>query len=590
VGLKRLSPFAFLFLTFGFANVLGAAPMLRLTSATVGPVSVAPGASGPAQIVEAYNAGDGALSLSLSSSVSWISASVGAPGTCRTTTASKACIPLQIALNTGSLGAASTPYTGIVTVSADSNTIDAPQTITITVQVGGGVPWSVDVYVAPGSSTDTVFYTNSQITSRTATQDGAKWLTVAAGSLGSFQFVIPYHIRVAPQPANAADSTYNGSITTSGSTFADDNKTIPVTMRVTTQPIAQATTNQLTVRLAQGAPPLAPPFSPAVGLINAGTGTLVQQPLAVSGGSWISASAGGLTFDSTGLDTGDHTGSIALASNAVNGSVTVPVDFQVVAKGPPLIYYQGVLDNATFIPGDTVAQGDVMVVKGEQLSFKPFAAGQAPPLANQVADTAVLVNGNPAPIFYTSYGQIAFQMPVDTPAGTAVIQVQRTDGAVSNPVSVTVAARAPKLLQLFGGPWGAIVNADGCGGISPCTLGGSLPLPASFAQPGYPAYPAKIGDTITIYAIGLGPTAPPVSTGAPAPSTSLAQLTVTPTVVFGGGIAGIDAQPSFAGLTPTYAGLYQINVTIPPRTPKGIVPLSVVFPGSASNSVQIAVQ
>jgi uncharacterized protein (TIGR03437 family) len=119
---------------------------------------------------------------------------------------------------------------------------------------------------------------------------------------------------------------------------------------------------------------------------------------------------------------------------------------------------------------------------------------------------------------------------------------------------------------------------------------GSFPAPVG-TFPGSNAHPATAGNVLTIYAIGMGPTNPAVATGAPAPSTgTLAQLTVTPTINFGGSIAPVFATPSFAGLSPTYAGLYQINVTIPPGTPRGVTVLSVVFPDSTSNTVLIAIQ
>jgi uncharacterized protein (TIGR03437 family) len=201
------------------------------------------------------------------------------------------------------------------------------------------------------------------------------------------------------------------------------------------------------------------------------------------------------------------------------------------------------------------------------------------------------VNGTPAPIFYTLYGQIAFQVPTDTPTGAATIQVQRTDGTISNMVTVGMGSRAPRLLLLSAG-FGAIVNNDGCAGISPCVLGGSLPFPASFSQPGYPAYPAKPGDTLTIYAIGLGPTSPSVSTGQAAPvAEPFARLITTPVIRCGGdNPLSPTATPSFAALSPGFAGLYQINVQIPPDAPKGVVGISANFPDSSSNIVQIAIQ
>src|SRR5262249_28041452 len=276
-----------------------------------------------------------------------------------------------------------------------------------------------------------------------------------------------------------------------------ENVTIPVTMRVTTQPIADASPNPLTFRLAQGAPPLAAPFSPLLTVNNLGLGTLTVSNTATTGGAWLKVDqliscaplapyCTYVTIDPTGLAPGDNSGSITVTSNAANSTLTIPVSLQIVAKGAPLVYYQGVLDNGTFVPGDTVAAGDVMVVKGEQLSFSPYTPGQAPPLVNQLGGATVLVNGSPAPLFYSSYGQVAFQMPYETALGMAQVKVQR-EGDTSNTVTVNVAARAPRII--------AVVNQD----FSVNTPDG--------------AHPAKPGDVLTIYAIGLGLTSPSVATG-----------------------------------------------------------------------------
>jgi uncharacterized protein (TIGR03437 family) len=181
-------------------------------------------------------------------------------------------------------------------------------------------------------------------------------------------------------------------------------------------------------------------------------------------------------------------------------------------------------------------------------------------------------------MYYSSYGQLAFQMPYGTPLGLAEIQVVR-DGQFSNKVSVDVAARAPRALLIGVGTYGAIVNQDG-----------SIPMPVG-SFPGVNTHPAKAGDTLTVYAIGLGATSPQPGSGAAAPSSEpLARLLNTPTVKFGGGIGGITAQPLYAGLTPTYAGLYQVNVTIPPGTPKGTIELSLAFNDTITNAVQIVVE
>ena len=575
MGLNRNSCLAASAALLFFAGLSQAAPKLRLVTSTVGPLSIAQGGNGATQTVEAFNAGDGSLNLTLSSSATWIGATVGSPRAC--TSQAGSCIPLQFALNTSGLSTGTS--TGIVTVT-DPNAIDAPQTITVTVQIGGAVPAAVDLYVAPGGTNDASFSTNSQITGRATTSSGGSWLSLVLDGSGSFRFSLPYRIHLAA-PSTMDVGNYTGTLATSGSSFSADNKTIAVTMRVTNQPIAQPSTAHVTMRLAQGAPP-----SPVnVILNNVGQGSLTVSGATAtinSGSSWLTATsfAAGATlmFDPGSLAPGSYSASVAIASNAANGTITVPVDFTVVAKGAPLITYQGVVDNGTFGAGDTVARGDVMVVLGEQFLFGPLAVGAAPPMANQIGGVQVLVNGNPAPMYYASYGQLAFQMPYEVANGTALVQVTR-DGQPSNTVSVQVADRAPRLLLIGVGSYGAIVNQDG-----------SIPMPVG-SFPGVNTHPAQVGDTLTMYAIGMGPTSPAGATGQPAPSVEpLARLTTMLLVNFGGGIGGTPVTPLFAGLTPTYAGLYQLNVTIPPDVPRGIVNLSVGFSDAASNSVQIVIQ
>lgn len=593
-SIRLVAPFLFL-----SSAILHAVPMLRLASTTVGPVSIAVGAAGGIQTVEAYNAGDGSLTLTATptdpatgKAVTWLAASLQTPRACATTTLGKTCIPIALSLNTAGLAAGST--TAIVTVS-DPNAVDAPQTITVTVQMGSSIPNSATAYVAPNSSSsssnsvDIPIATNSMLRSSSTTQDRNDWLSLGlvSNGQGSFTFVFPYTIHLAPLPANVAGA-YNGSLNISGSSFAGDNKTVAVTMNVTTQPIAQASSQVLNVRLAQSAKP----YVTGVAVSNLGVGALTVQSVTASGGSWLSATQSGnaasITLDPGSLTPGLYSGSIAIASNAVNTLPPIPVNFQVLATGPPYIPFQGVVDGATFTSGDPVSPGDIVTIFGEQLSYAAPSAGGAPPLPATLNTTQVLVNGQPAPLYYNSYSQINFQMPATVSAGTALVNVVR-DGQMGNAVSVGIANRAPRLL-LYSAGFGAIVNADACGGISPCNLGGSLPFTANLSQPGYPAYPAKVGDTLELYAIGLGATSPSVATGQPAPASTLAMLTTTPTVRFGNNLFSPTVTPDFAGLSPGFAGLYQVNVRIPANAPKGVVGISLVFPDSSSNEVLIAIQ
>jgi uncharacterized protein (TIGR03437 family) len=541
--------------------------MLRLVNTAVVPVPLPVGANGGTQSVEAYNAGDGSLSLAgnPTSSVPWITTSYGPSRACTSTTAATTCIPLQLVLNTSTLAAGT--YTASVTVNGAPNVVDAPQTITVTVRIG-----ALTVFVAPGSSSGVSFSTHSPLNASPSTQDGNRWLGLAQDGSGSFKFTFPYKINVAP-PASMAQGTYNGSLITSGSSFPPDNQTIPVTMRVTTQPIAVASPAQVTESLAQGAAPLAMQVS----LQNPGQGTLTIGAVSATttdGGKWLTASSNpsgwaALTLDPGTLAPGFYTGSVSIASNAVNGTVIVPVSFQVEAKGAPLAYYKGVVDNAIFGSGDPVAPGDIVALFGEQLSLTGVSGASSVPLPTQLGGATVLVNGRAAPLYSVSesqgkgYDQIDLQVPLETPVGTAQVQVQR-DGLSGNTVSVQVVARAPRIL--------VITKQD-------------LSVPDS-------AHPARVGDYLTIWAIGLGPTNPAVGTNVPAPgSEPLARLTVTPAVEFGSTIFGTSsATPSFAGLSPGSVGLYQINVAIPAGVVSGNVNLTLAFPDSTSNTVQIAVQ
>ena len=548
-----------------------AAPELRLTSTTVGPVSIAAGASVAAPLLEAYNAGDGNLTLGTPQiSATWITVTAGAATTCKTTTLASTCFPIQIQLNVAGLAASSTPYAGTVTITAP-NAIDAPQTISVLAQ-GSAVPSSVAVYVAPGSTQKVFMTTNSFMNGQPKTSDGNAWLSLALQGTGSFRFVLPYYIQVAPQPSQNS-GTYTGTLTTSGSSFAGDNKTIAVTMNVTSQPIAQPSSSQVNLTLAQGGQP----ETLGIALTNLGLGTLTVQSVSSTGQGFTAAAISGgaaLTFDPGTLAPASYPGAVTLTSNAANGPIVVPVNFTVEAKGSPSIPFQGVVDDAIFEGGDAVAPGGIVALFGDQLSFNAPALGQGSPLGTQIGTTQVLIDGQAAPLYYSSYGQINLQVPENTATGTATVQVMR-DGLASNSVSLAIASRAPRLLLIGVGSYGAIYNTDF-----------TIPMPVG-SFPGVNTHPASVGDTLTLYAIGLGQTSPAVGTGAAA--TGSASLTSTPVVYFGD-LVYEAAAPLYAGLSPGSVRLYQVNVTVPPGVPKGNVDVTIQFGDSISNIVQIAVQ
>ena len=550
-----------------FSTAVSAAPMLRLSNSVV-TAQILAGTTAAAQTLQAYNMGTGTISVSASVSppVPWLVVAVGQvpcsyPG--------GVCDPIQFTFNTASL--ADGNYTASVTVS-DPNAVDSPQVVIVTLQVGDAQPLyeylppgsSAFVSIAPGGLTQCVLRLgNGNCPDFTAsTTDGGAWLSIAEFSSGTFGFMYysSFQIRFAP-PANMPSGTYAGNVGVSSPGAPSYN--VPVTMQVTTLPIATPSTNQINLHLAQNGSATTYPFLPYVSLTNSGMGML--QVTGVSGsGSGVSAyNYNGLaivTVDPGSLAPGIYTdGLVTIQCNGANCPVQIPVTLEVDPQGPPVVNYQGVLDNATF--ATTGSPGEVMVVKGTQLSLQAPQTASGNPLPTTLGGASVLVNGVATPLFYSSFGQIAFQARADTSLGTALVQVVR-DGQAGNTVSVNMAQYAP----------GIVVVTDASYNVVDAT------------------HPAHAGETLVFWALGLGPTSPAVADGAAAPGSPAAMVTVPVTVQFGGDLFYNTTIPSFVGLSPGSVGLYQVVATLPANIAFTVSASLQVPGGGLSNTVTIAVQ
>ena len=116
--------------------------------------------------------------------------------------------------------------------------------------------------------------------------------------------------------------------------------------------------------------------------------------------------------------------------------------------------------------------------------------------------------------------------------------------------------------------------------------------------------PAKAGEVVVIYAVGLGPTSPAVKTGTstPTPAPALAYETLfiqfdfrpnaVPSHPYFNPPTGVPVVPPvvpgplFAGLTPGQVGLYQVNVRIPDALPQIPPCTDRTIPGPLSAFVQ----
>jgi uncharacterized protein (TIGR03437 family) len=536
-------------------GAVSAAPILRLASSVV-TVEAPIGGTPNSQFLSWSNAGDGTLSLSFSISptVSWLAVSAAGPPGCTS------CI--QFSFNTASLQAGN--YTASVTVS-DPNAVDSPQVVIVTAFIGGWPPLAVDQYVAPGTTAniplrnDAICFFPGSCSSVVTTADGGKWLSLIVASEGTLR----YFQSIALQPAaSMASGVYTGNVTASFSSSAPGYN-VPVTMRVTNLPIAVPSTPQISLQLARNGPATTYPFLPYISLSNSGMGTLQVTGVSASGTGVSAYNYNGLaivTVDPGTLAPGIYSdGMVTIQCNAANCPVQVPVNLEVDAVGPPIVNYQGAVDNATFSP--TGSPGDVMVVKGSQLSLQAPQTASVNPLPTSLGGASVLVNGVATPLYYSSFGQIAFQARANTYLGSATVQVVR-DGVPGNTVSMNMAPYAP----------GIVVVTDPAYNVVDAT------------------HPVKAGSTLVFWALGLGATNPAVADGTAAPSGPAAQITTPVSVQFGLEFFVNMTTPSFVGLSPGSVGLYQVIATLPASTPAGTVSVWLGVAGGRSNSVVIAVQ
>ncbi len=191
------------------------------------------------------------------------------------------------------------------------------------------------------------------------------------------------------------------------------------------------------------------------------------------------------------------------------------------------------------------------------------------PLPTALGGSTVVLAGVAMPLLFSSDGQVNAVVPYETTVNTAQQVILTRGSSTSVPQPLTVADAAP-----------GIFTKDSSGKGQGVIFGPSSNLADS-------AHPVKAGDIVVIYCTGLGRVSPAVPTGSPAPLSPLSNV-ISPASVTVGGIA---ATPMFAGLTPSFVGLYQVNVAIPAGiTPGDQVPVFITAAGQPSLPVTIAVR
>jgi len=177
------------------------------------------------------------------------------------------------------------------------------------------------------------------------------------------------------------------------------------------------------------------------------------------------------------------------------------------------------------------------------------------------------------PLVYVSENQINALVPYQLPTKAKYQIVVQRGITLSSPETVAIFDSQPAVFSTD-------QSGKGQGHIYIVGSDGAQTLAA-------PASPATTGDVLTVYCAGLGEVQPPLLAGVAAPSGQL-ENTVNPVTATIGGVA---ADILFAGLTPGFTGLYQINMTVPGGVrPGGAVPLLLHVAGIASQPVSMAIR
>jgi len=286
----------------------------------------------------------------------------------------------------------------------------------------------------------------------------------------------------------------------------------------------------------------------------------------------IESLADWITFSGSDIGHGAASVTFMVAANpggARTGAVSVAGVSLGVTQQSAFLSIAAVANAASNLAG-AISPGEIVTLYGSGIG--PAQLVKAAPGSNgsygaQLANTSVSFSGIAAPMIYTWATQVAAIVPYGITGTTAQVTVTyqgQTSAALSVPISFSV----PGIFSLdsTGQGQAAAINQDGV------TVNGA-------------ATPAKVGDSISLYATGEGQTTPAGVDGKPATAPyPKPNLPVTVTV------GGQDAPVQYAGgAQGLVAGLMQVNIQIPAGTEPGDAVPVVLRVGDAFSQIGVTI-
>jgi uncharacterized protein (TIGR03437 family) len=213
------------------------------------------------------------------------------------------------------------------------------------------------------------------------------------------------------------------------------------------------------------------------------------------------------------------------------------------------IYTTASIVNAADNQSGALAPNTIGTIYGANLAYSTVAVSQndlqggALPILLGPSETRVLINNYAAGLYYVSPTQINFLVPPNLLPGPASVYVD-VDSLRGSLIELMLTAVSPGLFQLD--PQNAVATE----------ANGSVLTASS---------PAKPGDIVILWATGLGETTPPVD-GFQIPTAAAPLLAGANLSILLDGAAVDPNAIDYAGVAPGFAGLYQINLTLPLST------------------------
>jgi uncharacterized protein (TIGR03437 family) len=255
-----------------------------------------------------------------------------------------------------------------------------------------------------------------------------------------------------------------------------------------------------------------------------------------------------------------------LASNPFNSSI---------GSAAPSFTSAGVRNGATFSESTPIAPGAFFSILGSALSGATsdwtgqFDGANAPTRLN---GTRVLINERPAFISFSSPGQINAIAPDTIAPGSVSIVVER-DGVRSNPVTAQARALNPAFFTYDqrNRRFIAALTADNSAYVAPADLFGVTNIN------GIAVRPARPGEFVIAYGMGMGQTNPNLPAGTIPPAREGGHP-VSGTVSLRFGTATLT--PLYVGLS-SFAGVYIVGFQVP-ALPNGDYELQITINGISS--------